>query len=218
MSAVPKRLSTEAEYWALESRSETKHEYVNGEIIPWGDGGPQGMAGASTPHNRIATDLLGLLWTQLRGRGCELFNSDMRVRIKATGLLAYPNISALCHEPEIDPTEGDSLLNPTLIVEVLSESTERYDRRAKSAHYRRLDSLQEYVLVTQHEMRVEVFRRQSENVWVLQEFTGPGERVKLESVGCELVLGEIYQRVKFPLRPAVSPFEIRGGEGPAGDP
>lgn len=204
MSAVPKRFYTEAEYAELEARSETKHEYVNGEIIPWGDGGPQGMAGASTPHNRIATDLLGLLWTQLRGRKCELFGSDMRVRIPVTGLLAYPDLSALCQEPEIDPTNGDSLINPTLIIEVLSDSTERYDRGAKSAHYRRLESLQEYVLVSQHEMRVEVYRRQSGGVWVLQEFTKPADRLKLESIGCELVLREIYQRVKFPILPTLS--------------
>lgn len=202
MSVVPKRSYTEAEYAELERDSETKHEYVNGEIIPWGDGDPQGMAEANSTHNRIATDLLGLLWGRLRGGPCELFNSDMRVRVKATGLKAYPDLSVACPEAEIEDTpEGENLLNPRLIVEVLSDSTERFDRGAKAAHYRRLDSLQEYVLVTQHEMRVEVFRRRPEGFWELQEFTDPEDRIRLESVGCELVLREVYQRVKFPPRP-----------------
>ena len=195
MSALAKRFYTEAEYAALESRAEYKSEFVHGEILA--------MAGASTPHNVIAGNIFALIWAGLRGRTCQVFGPDQQVRIAPTGLRTYPDVSALCGPAVIGHDDVDYLINTNVLVEVLSPSTERWDRGGKSAHYRRLESLQEYVFVAQDEMRVEHYRRQHDHLWTLQEFTGPEDRLTLGSIGCELALAEIYERVELP--PAPSP-------------
>jgi Uma2 family endonuclease len=186
---LAQRLITPAEYLALERSSREKSEYVNGRVYA--------MAGASRVHNLVVTNLVRELGTQLRGRPCEVYASDMRVKVQRTGMYTYPDVVALCEQPRLEDAELDTLLNPSVIVEVLSPSTESYDRGEKFAHYRRLDSLQEYVLVAQGTPRIEHFRREGDH-WVLTEISGPGGELRLQSLGCMLRLADIYDRVEFP--------------------
>jgi Uma2 family endonuclease len=188
MSTVTRRRYTPEEYLALERTAEYKNEYVNGRIYA--------MTGASREHNLIAGNVFGELRTRLRGRACEVYMGDMRVRVSPTGLYTYPDVVALCGEPRFEDSHVDTLLNPTVIVEVLSPSTEAYDRGEKFAHYRRLETLSEYVLVAQDKMRVEHYRRDGEH-WVLTEISDPEGVLSLLAVGCEIPLREIYERVEF---------------------
>ena len=135
------------EYLRLERQAEYKSEYVNGEIFA--------MTGASRKHNLVAGNIFRELGQQLRSRQCEAYVGDMRVKVTATGLYTYPDVVVVCGEPKFEDTFVDTLLNPTLLVEVLSQSTERYDRIAKSSYYRTLDSLSEHLLVAQDEVRLE---------------------------------------------------------------
>lgn len=178
------------EYLALERQAETKSEYVNGEIYA--------MAGASREHNYIAGDLFGELRSQLRGRNCKLFMSDMRVRVKPTGLYTYPDVVVVCGRPRFDDTQVDVLLNPTVIFEVLSDSTEAYDRGAKFAHYRYLESLQEYILIAQDRMQVDHYARMG-NQWLLTVFSHPDEVLSLPSIECAIPLSEIYAQIELPV-------------------
>jgi Uma2 family endonuclease len=139
-----------------------------------------------------------LLWSELRGKSCEAFNNDMRVQISETGMYAYPDLSALCGPPEFADDETDVLLNPSVLIEVLSPSTEKYDRGAKAAHYRRLSSLQEYVFVAQDEVRIEHYRRQESGQWLLTELTAPDEVLELESIGARLRVADVYEKVELP--------------------
>ena len=194
MTPLAQPLVTPAEYLALERRSPEKSEYVNGRVYA--------MAGASRLHNLIVANLLRELGTQLRGRPCEVYPSDMRVKVQRTGMYTYPDVVAVCEEPRLEDAELDTLLNPSLIVEVISPSTESYDRGEKFAHYRRLDSLQEYVLVAQTLQRIEHFRREGEH-WVLTEISDPDGELALASLDCVLRLADIYERVDFPATRAV---------------
>ena len=189
MTAVAvKDIYTPEAYLALERKATTKSEYVNGEIYA--------MAGASREHNYIAGDLFGELRIQLRGRGCALFMSDMRVRISATGLYTYPDVVVACGKPRFEGAQSDVLLNPTVIFEVLSPSTEAYDRGAKFVHYRYLPSLQEYVLVAQDRMQVDHYARMG-NQWLLTAYNKPEEILALPSIECNLPLAEIYAQVEL---------------------
>lgn len=180
-------ISPEA-YLEMERKAETKSEYIDGCVLA--------MAGASRRHNQIVFNLAGIIGNQLKNRPCEAYVSDMRVNIRETGMYAYPDLVAFCGEPEFEDAQVDTLLNPSLIVEVLSASTEAYDRGEKFAHYRRLSSLSEYVLVAQDKMRVELFLRQGER-WVFSEFDGVGDRVVLASIRCEMGLQEVYNKVDY---------------------
>ena len=184
MSSQPDRQSwiSPEEYLALERKAERKSQYLNGEILA--------MAGASREHNLIVGNLVREIGNQLRGGPCEVYPSDMRVRVRETGLYTYPDVSVVCGAPEIEDAHGDTLLNPTLLIEVLSSSTGNDDRGWKSEHYRRIPSLQEYLLVPQDEPRVQRYRRRGEREWVITEVVGLGESVELASVGCELGLVE----------------------------
>lgn len=177
-----KIIHTFAEYLATEEASPTKHEFLNGEIFD--------MAGGTIEHARLTARVSGVLGAQLRGKRCEAYSSDLLVRVRATGLATYPDISVICGRLERDPETPRAVNNPIVLVEVLSDGTEGYDRGEKFAHYRRLPSLQEYVLVSQHEQRIEIFRRHEEG-WMLHE-AGKGERAKLLSIDCELPVDEIY--------------------------
>ena len=189
MSAIAAQMEyTPEQYLALERRAEIKSEYINGWIYA--------MAGASREHNLIAANTLAELHVQLRGRPGETYPSDMRVKVSTTGLYTYPDVVVVCSEPRIEDEHVDTLLNPTVLVEVLSPSTEACDRGDKFAHYRRLDSLQEYGLMAQDRMRVEHYARQGEQ-WLLTEFNQPDEILPLVSIGCEVPLREIYARVEF---------------------
>ena len=188
MSAEPHRRVSLEDYLAAERLAETKSEYLNGEVFA--------MSGASREHNLIVWNLAGALHPQLRGRICEAYVGDMRVHIPATGLYTYPDLAVVCGEPRFEDGELDTLLNPTVLIEVLSPTTEGYDRGRKAAHYRTLDSLREYLLVSQEEVRVELFTRQEDGHWLLSEASRLEETVSLGSIGCALLLADVYERVQ----------------------
>jgi Uma2 family endonuclease len=182
---VRKLRHTFAEYLQQEQAGDTKHELLNGEIFA--------MAGGTPEHTRLAGKVVMALGAQLSGRPCNVFPSDLRVRVLATGLATYPDVTVVCGRLEHDPEDENTVVNPVVLVEVLSDGTERYDRGEKFAHYRRIPSLNEYVLVSQHEPRIEVFRRNNEGgkSWTLH-VAEASESVQLTSIGCELVVDEVY--------------------------
>jgi Uma2 family endonuclease len=188
MSALPKTKWTTEEYLAFERQSEIKHEFLNGEIYA--------MTGASRNHNIIAGNTIASLHSQLRKQPCEIYPSDMRVRVSATHY-TYPDIIVVCGEPHYDQDMGDNLLNPTIIIEVLSPSTESYDRGEKFRSYRRLDSLQEYVLIAQDRYLIEHYVRQSTGQWLLSDAAQPEDVVVLPSINCTLLLSDVYEKVTF---------------------
>ena len=177
------------EYLRLERQSEYKSEYVNGEIFA--------MTGASRKHNLVAGNIFRELSQQLRSRQCEAYVGDMRVKVTATGLYTYPDVVVVCGEPKFEDTFVDTLLNPTLLVEVLSQSTERYDRIAKSSYYRMLDSLSEHLLVSQDEVRLEQYVKQTDGRWVLIEYSALENVVEVSSISCSLALRDVYDKVSF---------------------
>jgi Uma2 family endonuclease len=182
-----------AEYLAFERDSPTRHELVNGRIYA--------MAGDAPAHNRITANLAGLLWSALRASPCQPNGSDQRIGIPGMGFYTYPDLSIACPPEAFDPDDPHTLVNPTVLIEVLSPSTEAYDRGAKSGHYRRIPSLQEYWLVSADRMHVERFVRRGEE-WVLQEFEGGEAAVPLGlGAGIALPLLEVYARVELPERP-----------------
>jgi Uma2 family endonuclease len=188
MAINPESGMTSEAYLAFErAQFDAKHEFLDGEIIA--------MAGASRQHNRIVTNLVVSLGTQLRGRPCDVYSSDMRVKIPATGLYTYPDVIALCHDPQFEDEAMDTLLNPTVIIEVLSPSTEAYDRGLKFAHYRSIEAMQIYILIAQDKPQIEIFRRQKNEDWLLSVVGGLGARVSLDAIGCELALADVYERV-----------------------
>ena len=191
MSGLPKRYFTPAEYLELECKADYKSQYVAGEIYA--------MSGAQSAHVLIQCNLIAALHNLFRGKGCNVFSSDMRVKAQRGELYTYPDASALCGKAEFDfSSKPESLLNPQVIFEVLSPSTEAFDRGEKFARYRRLESLADYVLVASEQMRVEHFVRQTGGDWLLTEYNQPEHRVPLRSVDCELPLSEIYYQVAFP--------------------
>ena len=179
---------TPEEYLALERKADYKSEYVNGQVIA--------MAWANRSHNLIAGNLYREISPQLRGRPCEAYISDMRVKVSRTGLYTYPDVVVVCGEIHFEDVHNDTLLNPTVIVEVLSASTEAYDRGEKFAHYRRLESLQEYLLVAQDKVRIEHYVRQGAQ-WVLSEASTLDETVQLASISCDVALRDVYDKVQF---------------------
>ncbi len=181
--AAPLYHMSYAEYLALESRSGVRHEFLNQDVFA--------MAGGTPEHGAIAMALARDLGAALQGRPCRVFSSDVRIRVAETGLSTYPDLSVVCAKRQVDPEDPDALVNPIVIVEVLSPSTEAYDRGAKAAHYRRLSSLKEYVLVSQDEPLVEVMRRNDQGVWELHE-ARKGERFTLASLGVSLDVASIY--------------------------
>lgn len=208
MSPLAQPRYTPERYLALERTAEHRSELINGQIYA--------MSGASRRHNLIVLNVGGELRTRLRGRPCETYVSDMRVKVSATLMYTYPDVVAVCESPQLEDDRGDTLLNPSVIVEVLSDSTEAYDRGEKFAHYRKLDSLREYILVSQNAMRVEQFVRHGEH-WVLTEVIGPEGVLRVESLGCEIPLKDIYERVAVAsgeLRRAIS-GDTSGGTSPA---
>src|SRR5258706_3265532 len=146
------------------------------------------MTGASRKHNLVAGNIFRELSQQLKSRQCEAYVGDMRVKVTATGLHTYPDVIVVCGEPKFEDKYLDTLLNPTLLVEVLSQSTERYDRIAKSSYYRTLDSLSEHLLVAQDEVRLEQYVKQTDGRWVLFEYSALENVVELSSISCSLAL------------------------------
>lgn len=172
------------DYLAAEAVSDTRHEYLRGEVFAVGGGTPE--------HGALAAASTAALGNALRGRRCRVFNCDVRVRIRETGLTTYPDVSVVCGHLERDDEDQNAVVNPVLIIEVLSDSTEAYDRGEKAAHYRQLSSLKEYVLVAQHEPRIEVLRRNDAGHWELYEAVA-GQRVELSALGCVLEVDELYR-------------------------
>jgi len=173
-----------AEYTAAEEKSETKHEWLNGEVFA--------MAGGTPEHAGLAASLIRELGSALRGRPCRVFSADLRVKVQATGLATYPDASVVCSKLETAGDDPHAVVNPVVLVEVLSDSSEAYDRGQKFAHYRRIPSLREYVLVSQHEPRIEVQRLNEAGRWELHE-AGAGESVELASIGCRLSVDDVYR-------------------------
>lgn len=189
MSGESQELVTPSEYLELENRSGIRHEFYNGELFA--------MAGGTREHNRIVSKIGACLNEQFRNRPCEEFLLDMRVRVSQTGLYTYPNVVALCHPPEFDAEVPDSLLNPQLIVEVLSPSTESCDRGKKFEFYREIETLTEYLLVAQDHVAVEQFTRNPEGSWLMQPWNELADTVQIDALQCRLELSEIYRKVNF---------------------
>lgn len=204
MSSTAPTLYTPEQYLALERNAQHKSEYLNGRVLA--------MAGASLEHNRITTNLVRMLGNQFVGRPCDVFSSDMRVKVSATGLYTYPDVVAVCGEMRFDDAQRDTLTNPSAIIEVLSPSTEAYDRGLKFVHYRRLESLTDYVLVAQDSVRIEHYARQDAG-WVLTEMSDLDSRLHLASIGCELLLRDIYDKVDLPpgAEPSLPSFQGESG-------
>ena len=190
MTLLAQSYFTPEQYLAMERQASHKSEYVNGCIFA--------MAGASKEHNQIAFNIAGELHGQLKNRPCLAFVNDLRVKISATGLYTYPDAVALCGEPNFEDARMDTLLNPSVIIEILSPTTEAYDRGDKFAHYRRLLSLMEYVLIAQDKVRVEHYIRQ-DSKWVLTEMNDLDEMLYLASIQCEIALRDLYIKVDLPV-------------------
>lgn len=189
MSAIPKTKLTPKEYLEFERNSDIKHEYFAGEIFA--------MSGAKRNHNVIAWNIGGELREKLKGRDCEAYPSDMRVFVPATGLYTYPDLAVVCGEPIFQDDVFDTLLNPVLLIEVLSESTEGYDRGRKFQNYRSFESLEEYILVAQDEARIEKYVKHGDGFWLLSEAVGLGSSIEFSSIECEINLGEVYDKIDF---------------------
>lgn len=187
MSSDPARSvpTTYAEYVALERASETKHEFVEGELYA--------MAGGKKAHNLVCANVLASLVYALADRPCLAFGSDMRVKT-GNGKGTYPDVSALCGEPRFSDDEEDELLNPSVIIEVLSPTTEAYDRGEKFDHYRTIDSLRTYVLLSSERRHVDVFQRAEGGEWSFQAY-GPGESLPLPSIGVSVAVDEAYRKL-----------------------
>ena len=189
MASLAKPRFTPQEYLARERAADHKSEYVSGEIFA--------MAGTSYKHTIIVSNLLREIGRQLRGGPCRAVANDLRVSVPATGAYVYPDVVIVCGQPQFGDEYLDTLLNPTALIEVLSDSTEAFDRGGKFAHYRRLASLQEYVLITQSVMRVEHFVRDGDR-WVLSELNQPEAVLVLASVSAFLPVAEVYDGIEFP--------------------
>lgn len=189
-SQLAEQFITPIEYLLQERQAATKSEYFNGRIYA--------MAGASRSHNRITLNLSAMLHSQLKGSVCEPFAGDMRVKVSSTGLYTYPDVVVVCGDPKFEEQPVDTLLNPTLIIEVLSTSTEIYDRVDKFAHYQTLESLTDYLLIAQNRPRIEHYQRQSATQWLYSSIEGVEKHVDITTINCTLSLTEIYARVVFP--------------------
>jgi Uma2 family endonuclease len=180
---------TAEEYLAIERHADTRSELINGRMYE--------MAGASREHNLIAGNVFAGLHQRLTATPCETYKSDMRVKVGPTGLYTYPDVVVACGKLEFEDAELDTLLNPQVVIEVLSESTEKYDRGAKFEHYQRISSLQEYVLVAQDRVRIDHFLRHGEQ-WLLTSYSDMDEGLRFPTLDCAIPLGEVYARVEFP--------------------
>ena len=191
MSALPKRFFTPDEYLALEAEAPYKGQYYAGEIFA--------MAGVQPVHDTITGNIFAALHGRFRGRPCNVFTADIRVRA-ADDMYTYPDVTALCGEAKFTDSgkQPPSLLNPRVVFEVLSPSTEGFDRGIKFERYRRLETLSDYVLVSADRMRVEHHYLRDDGKWDLDDLSTPGEALRLVSVGCEVPLAEIYERVTLP--------------------
>lgn len=184
MATQPKRYISPQEYLEIERKAEFKSEYFHGEMFA--------MAGASANHVQIVTNICGELRQRLKGKKCWVGAADLRVHVPATGLFTYPDMFVVYDERKALDSEFDTLVNPSVLFEVLSESTESFDRGRKFAHYQSITSLSDYVLVSQDKIRVERFKRQPSGDWLLSVFTSLDESLPFPELGCALPLSEVY--------------------------
>ena len=194
------RRLTEEEYLELDRAAQLKSEFFDGEMFA--------MAGGILRHSLIATNLAREFGNRLKGGRCIPFNADLRIKITATGLFTYPDLSVICGPAEFVEGTDDTVINPSVLVEVLSDTTEAYDRGKKFEHYRQIPTLQEYLLVSQHEPRIEQFTRQPDGRWLLNEAAGLAAQIELPSLRVTISLAEIYVKVVFapaPIRAATQP-------------
>ena len=189
MSTAPVRRVSPEEYLAFERQAKRKSEFYDGEIFA--------MAGASRKHNLIALNLAAELRQQLKDKPCEVYLSEMRTRIP-NGPYVYPDVVVVCSEPQFEDEGLDTLTNPLVVIEVLSDSTADFDRGTKFRYYRQIESLREYIVIDQSEPFVERHTRGAGDVWQLEESAGLSATLKLESPGCTLSLSDIYLKVAFP--------------------
>ena len=190
MHAHAKQRITPDTYLERERQAAAKSEYRAGEI--------HALAGASESHNLIAINAAYLLVSQLKGRPCKTYSNDMRVKVDFSGLYTYPDVVVVCGKPQFEDRNLDTLLNPTVLIEVLSESTAAYDRGSKAEHYRTLATLSDYLLIDQNTVHIEHYQRQTEEQWLLSDYRSLDATVLLDSIACHLPLSELYDKVDWP--------------------
>jgi len=190
MASNPVTKVTEEEYLAIDRAAEVRSEFLDGEM--WA------MSGGSMRHAQLPANLIAELVVALRGTNCQAFTSDLRVRVMPRRMYAYPDVTVVCGKPMLADDRQDILLNPTVIFEVLSPTTEKYDRGTKFRYYLTIDSLKDYILVDQFAMRVEQYTRGTEGAWTFRAYQQPEEAVKIDSIGVSLPLARIYDRVELP--------------------
>jgi Uma2 family endonuclease len=190
VSAIPKTRLTAEQYLSIERKAAFKSEFYDGEMFA--------MAGASLEHNRVKENLVIEVGARLKGSGCHSYSSDMRVKVSRTGLYTYPDIVIVCGKPEVEDAELDTLLNPQVIIEVLSESTENYVRTKKFRHYKQIESLREYVLVEQDEPVFEQYVRQADGSWTRTDIEGLDRDFAFATVTVSVPLADVYAGVTFP--------------------
>lgn len=197
MSPAAQSLLTAEEYLATERKAETKSEFHDGEIFA--------MAGGTAPHAELAATFIRELGTRSKGGPCRIYSSDMRIAIPGERSFVYPDVSGLCVEPRFRDDTRDVLLNPSFVVEILSPSTEGYDRGRKLAIYMAVPSIVEIVLVSQDQVRVDKYTRQPDGIWRFDVLTGSETRLRLESLGCEIALADFFDGVELaPLPPPLA--------------
>jgi Uma2 family endonuclease len=189
MASNPVTKVTEEEYLAFDRASEFRNELLDGEIVA--------MSGGSMSHARLGMSISNQLYNALQGSDCETFASDFRVRVSPR-MYTYPDAIVVCGKPLLADGRKDTLLNPRVIIEVLSPSTEHYDRGMKFQNYRAIESLQDYILVSQDQIRIEQFTRGDARSWTLRDYQSAGETLRIESVGVSIPIARIYERVELP--------------------
>jgi Uma2 family endonuclease len=189
MSALAQAFITPQEYLERERQADFKSEYWNGEVFA--------MTGATRAHNQIVSNIIAALGTQLRDKPCSVYPSDMKVKTESLKKYTYPDVTVSCDPEVFDDEHKDILLNPLVLIEVLSDSTEAYDRGLKFFHYQAIECFQEYLLVSQKFCQVEQFVRQADNTWMYREYHAMGDVLALNTIRCSLALADVYRRVVF---------------------
>jgi Uma2 family endonuclease len=190
VSTQPKTFLTPEQYLEIERAAEYKSEYYQGEMFA--------MAGAGEAHNELVGNLVAGLHQQLRSRPCRVYSNDMRVRVSATGLYTYPDVVVVCGERRFQDERRDTLLNPSLLIEVLSPWTEAFDRGRKFEHYRSIESFGEYLLVASDRVHTDLYTRAPDGRWLLTSADRLEDSLDLESIGCRLTLSDLYEKVDLP--------------------
>lgn len=189
MSIAEKTALTPQQYLEQERKAELRSEYFDGQLLA--------KTGSSADHCTIVGNIAVGIRQQFRNCSCEVFMNMMRIKVIKSSSYFYPDVVAVCGKPQLEDNEQDVLLNPTMIVEVLSPSTENYDRGTKFEHYRTIDSLTDYLLVAQDKIHVEHYVRQSDRSWLFSEYKSANDKFQIDSIGCELLVAEVYEKVDF---------------------